>query len=90
MRSYNWKKNRKDTEEVSHDNFISAVHNIYQQALPLVRVSRKRWCDKSWLTKALKVSIKQKNKLYREYILYPNNFLKTKYNAYKTIYVNAI
>ena len=83
MQSQNWNEIYNDTGEESYDKFISAVHNIYQQAFPLVRVSRKRWRDKPWLTKALKISIKHKNKLYKEYILHPNGLHKTKYNVYK-------
>ena len=83
QQSYNWNEIHDDTGEEIYDKFISAVHNIYQQAFPLVRVSRKRWRDKPRLTKALKVSIKHKNKLYREYILHPDNFHQTNYNADK-------
>ena len=72
-----------DIRKETHHKFISAVHNIYQQVFPLVRVSRKRWRDKPWLTKALKISIKHENKLYKEYILRPERVCKTKYNAYK-------
>ena len=83
MQSQNWNEIYNDTTEESYDKFISAVHNIYKQAFPLVRVSRNRWRDKPWLTKALKISIKHKNKLYKEYILHPNGLHKTKYNVYK-------
>ena len=83
QQSYNWNEIHDDTGEEIYDKSISAVHNIYQQAFPLVRVSRKRWRDKPRLTKALKVSIKHKNKLYREYILHPDNFHQTNYNADK-------
>ena len=83
MQSRNWNEMYNDTGEETCDKFISTVQNIYQQAFTLVRVSRKRWCGKPWLTKALKVSIKQKTKLYREYILHPDSFHKTKYNVYK-------
>ena len=83
MQSYNWNEIHNDTGEERYDKFISAVHNVYQQAFLLVRVSRKRWRDKPWLTKASKVSIKHKNKLYREYILHPDNFHQNKCNACK-------
>ena len=83
MQSHNWYEIYNDTGEEIYDKFILAVHNIYIQAFPLVRVSRKRWRDKPWLTKALKISIKHKNKLYKEYILRPDSVRKTKYNAYK-------
>ena len=53
MQSQNWNEIHNHTGKESYDKFISAVHNIYQQAFPLVRVSRKRWRDKSlaWSTK---------------------------------------
>ena len=89
MQSCNCNENHYDTGEQIYDKFISAVHNIYQQAFPLVRVSPKRWGDKPWLTKSFKVSIKYKNKLYRKYIMCPDNLHQTKYNAFKTVYVNA-
>ena len=59
MQFRNWNKIYNDTGEETYDKFISAVQNIHQQAFPLVRVFCKRWRDKPWLTKALKVSIKQ-------------------------------
>ena len=46
MQSQNWNEIYNDTGEESYDKFTSAIHNIYQQAFPLVRVSRKRWRDK--------------------------------------------
>ena len=42
MQSQNWNAIYDDTREESYDIFISAVHDIYKQAFPLVRVSRKR------------------------------------------------
>ena len=83
MPSHNWNEIYNDTGEEIYDKFILAVHNMYIHAFPLVRVSRKRWRDKPWLTKALKISIKNKNELYKEYILHPDSVRKTKYNAYK-------
>ena len=83
MQSQNSNEIYNDTGKESYDKFISTVHNIYQQPFPLVRASCKRWRDKPWLTKALKISIEHKNKLYKEYILHPDGLHKTKYNAYK-------
>ena len=80
MQSQNWNEIYNDTGEESYDKLISAVHNIYQHSFPLV--SRKKWRDKPWLTKALKISIKHKKKLYKEYNLHQDGLHKTKYNAY--------
>ena len=50
MQSQIWNEIYNDTGEESYEKFIAAVRNIYQQAFLLVRVSRKRWRDKPWLT----------------------------------------
>ena len=63
MQSHNWNDIYNDTGEEIYDKFILAVHDIYIQAFPLVRVSRKRWRDKPWLTKALTISIKHKKEI---------------------------
>ena len=83
MQSQNWNEIYNDTGEESYYKLISAVHNIYWQAFPLVRTSRKRWRDKPWPTEVLKISIKHKNKFNKEYILHPDGLHKTKYNVYK-------
>ena len=83
MQSQNWNDIYNDTGEESYDKFIAADQNIYQQSFPLVRVSRKRWHDRPWLSKDLKICLKHKNKLYEEYILHPDGLHKTKYNVYK-------
>ena len=44
-----------------YDKFITAIIHIFQQSFPVVRVSRKRWHDKPWMTAALKASNKSKN-----------------------------
>ena len=41
--------------------------------------------DKSWITKALKISIKQKKQLYKRSVLNHNQKYHVKYNAYKTL-----
>ena len=46
------------TENDWYIKFLTIMYGIYQQSFPLVRVSRKRWLDKTWITKALKISIK--------------------------------
>ena len=50
----------KVTENDWYNKFLTIIYGIYQQSFPLVRVCRKRWRDKPWITKVLKISIKQK------------------------------
>ena len=38
-----------------YTKFITIVLRIFQRSFPVVRVSRKRWQDKPWMTKALKL-----------------------------------
>ena len=37
-----------------YNKCITVVLRIFQQSFPVVRVSRKRWKDKIWVTKSLK------------------------------------
>ena len=54
-------------------------------SFPLVHVSRSRIKDKPWITKGLKQSVRNNNKLYRLSIRNGNNDSKTKYRKYKNI-----
>ena len=64
METQNWDDIYSNTEDY-YNKFITAVIHIFQQSFPVVRVSRKRWHDKPWMTAALKASIKRKNLLYK-------------------------
>ena len=68
-----------------YTKFITIVLRIFQQSFPVVRVSWKRWQDKPWMTKALKNSIKRKNKLYKAFLVHPGNSMHEKYRTYKNI-----
>ena len=59
-----------------YNKFITVVLRIFQQSFPVVRVSRKRWKDKPWMTKSLKISIKHKNKLYKACLVHPHETRK--------------
>ena len=50
-----------------YTNFIKLVRNKFEASFPLVKVSRQRIKDKPWITKELKMSIKEKNRLYCVY-----------------------
>ena len=88
MQSHNWNEIY-DTGEETYDKFTSAFQNIYQQAFPLVRVSRKRLRDKPWLTKALKVSIKQKNNCIGNRFCIQIVFIKQNVMLTKIVYANV-
>ena len=86
MESENWETAFSVTENDWYNKFLTIIYGIYQQSFPLVRVSRKRRRDKPWISKALKISIKQKKKqLYKRSVLNHNQKYHVKYNAYKTL-----
>ena len=45
--------------------FINCVKSFYEQSFPWVTVSRKRIKDKAWISKGVKISIKQYHRLYK-------------------------
>ena len=67
------------------NKFITAVIHIFKQSFPVVRVSRKRWHDKPWMTAALKTSIKSKNLLYKANLMHSSDKNRDKYNNCKNI-----
>ena len=68
-----------------YTKFITVVLRIFQQSFPVVRVSRKRWRDKPWVTKALKTSIRRKNNLYKASLTHHDNQKNERYKTYKNI-----
>ena len=60
--------------------FKSKIHTS-----TIICVSRKRWQDEPWMTKALKNSIKRKNRLYKARLVHPGNSIHEKYRTYKNI-----
>ena len=73
-----------------YTNFIKLVRNKFEASFPLVKVSRQRIQDKPWITKELKMSIKEKNKLYRVYLTKGDKRSKIRYNQQKNIVRNAL
>ena len=51
----------------SYDIFSTNYLNLYNKYFPYVRMSRKSFKNKPYITSGIKVSIKHKNKLYRKY-----------------------
>ena len=68
-----------------YTKFIWIVLRIFQQSFPVVRVSRKCWRDKPRMTKALKISIRRKHKLYKACLADPGNSIHEKYRTDKNI-----
>ena len=66
-----------------YTNFIKLVRNKFEAYFPLIKVSRQRIKDKPWITKELKMNIKEKNKLYRVCLKKGDERSKIRYNQQK-------
>ena len=65
--------------------FVTNVKRIFNDSFPVVKVSRKRQKDKPWITKGLKTSVKNKNRLYKISIKHPSAHHRLKYKTYKKV-----
>ena len=67
MAVYDWDVLYNDSNDF-YATFITAVKEIFDASFPYVRVSRKRFKDKPWITKGLKTSVKHSHVLYKRFI----------------------
>ena len=68
-----------------YNSFITDVKYHYNQSLPLVKVSRKRIKNKPWVSKGIKISIKQNHRLYRASLISNNAPAVVKYKRYNNV-----
>ena len=68
-----------------YNAFITNVKFHYDQSFPLVKVSRRRMKDKPWVSKGIKISIKQNHKLYRASLRSNNASAVLKYKIYNNV-----
>ena len=70
----NWQNTLYDNDNVneSYNSFVSIIKQLYENNFPLTRISRHAYEDKEWVTKGLKESSRQKEKLYRKWLLSKN------------------
>ena len=66
------------------DYFQSKLIMAFNESFPLVRKSRKRAKDKKWMSQGLRVSIRQKDRLYKKKIQSPTQHNIDRYKDYKS------
>ena len=69
----------------AYDTFIKTYIEMYNTSFPLKKVSISRNKDKKWMTKALRLSIQRKNRLYRIKIQNPSLHNINKYKDYNKV-----
>jgi len=78
-----WRKFLQENDcEAATEEYLNIVGAAYENFFPLTRVSRKRFKDKKWMTKAIRMSCMKKNKLFRKYVKNPTDENKTKWKKY--------
>ena len=63
----NWQSVLYDYDDVNmcYNSFISILINHLNNSFPLIRLSRRAYKDKKWITKGLKISSRKKYKLFK-------------------------
>ncbi len=71
----------------AYNYFINTFQRIYDECFPLVSRHPSKYMDKrnAWLTTALLVSIKRKDKLYKKYLTTKTDHHKNKYCKYRNV-----
>jgi hypothetical protein len=76
--------------DASYNHFINVLTLAYEESFPLIRMSRKRYKDKKWVTPAVRKSCETKNRLYKIWITTKKSDDKEKYKNYVKIYNKII
>jgi len=89
VRSYKWDAlfYNSSCPSLLFNTFYEKLTDIYNEAFPLVKCSRKRSKDKMWLTKGLLKSSATKQKLYKCWLRSKNPNDRVKYLRYNRIFV---
>ena len=73
-----------------YNDFITNVRYHYAQSFPLVKASRKIMKDKPWVSKGMKISIKQNHRLYRASLISNYASAVVKYKRYNNVFRRCI
>ena len=89
MQAENWQA-LYGTDADWYSRFITVVKQKFETCFPLVRVSRKRIKDWTWISTGLKLSIKQSHRLYRKTLQDSCPYTISKYEKYKALLRNCL
>ena len=87
MKEIDWTTKLPDSEDINliFDSFYSTVSNIVDKHIPLKQLNKSEILNrlKPWVTPAIRISIKIKNKLYKKYLKHQSSFYHSKYKIYR-------
>jgi hypothetical protein len=78
--------NNHDSVEVCYIMFESKLKECFETCCPLIRLSRNHARDKKWFTQGLRVSLKQKNELYKWWSSNKNESDASKCKTYRATF----
>ena len=74
------------TMDQAYSIFDKEVKRSFNTAFPLVRISRKAFKDKLWVTKGIRISSAHKNRLYRDWLKQRTTQRELKYKNYRNCF----
>lgn len=82
--SFNWSQIYSFNDcDTAFNYFHKTIQNLHDTAFPLVKISRKKFKDKPWITAALKQSINTKYFLYKKYLTNRRELDEIAYKNYR-------
>ena len=69
--------------KICYSKFLERYTKAYEKHFPLKKLKRRPQLRKPWISQGLLKSIKQKNKLYKQYLSNPSSLKQEKYKTYK-------
>ena len=87
-----------ESNEISNDlvfnqifsQLVFNLQTLQNKYFPLIRVSKKKFKEKPYLSKGLKVSIKHKNRLYKKFLNNRNEVNEYKWRKYNKIVAKLV
>ena len=67
----------------SFDTFSTNFLTLFDKYFPYVRISRKAFKDKPYITSGIKVSIRHRNKLFKKYLNNPNEINRAAFKQFR-------
>ena len=75
---------------LNYSSFHCNLNTMYNKYFPLVRMSRKQFKQKPYITKGILVSIRHKNKLLKKYLAHDTAINELNYKRFRNKLVNII
>ena len=79
-----------DNPETAYNNFMDKLKTLYDTNLPILKskIRKRKPVHKPWITKGFLVSLKAKNKLYKQFLKNPSITNEEKYKKYRNKFNN--